>query len=382
MAGIYIHIPYCEKKCIYCDFYSIENMRSMERFIAALRHEIALSALEFSQHETVETIFFGGGTPSLLDPSTLEDIVLWLRKHYRIDPQAEITVETNPGTVDAAKLKAFRSLGINRLSIGVQSFHEDELHFLSRIHSAAQAEQCVKAAYAAGFDNLSIDLMFALPGQSVRRWKESLRRAFALEPKHISAYSLIVEEQTPLFSMVQQHTVRPADEQLEGEMYETTMDEMKKHGYVQYEVSNYSLPGYESRHNKNYWNHSNYIGFGPSAHSFWQQKNAEAKRWWNVRNITRYCEMIESGIASIDGKEILAKKELFNEEIFLGLRTGGLDFETLRHTYGIDLHASHSGKLQNFVDERLMKIQNDRLRLTPKGFMLCDAIAEHLLLQE
>ncbi|MDE3058866.1 MAG: coproporphyrinogen III oxidase family protein, partial [Bacteroidota bacterium] len=189
MAGIYLHIPYCEKKCIYCDFYSIENHSSMQNFLSALRKEIVLYAEQYSKQEAVETIFFGGGTPSLLAPSTLESILSTLQKYFRVMPDAEITLETNPGTVDEEKLRAYRSLGVNRLSIGIQSFHDDELKFLSRIHTAKEAEACVRNAYRAGFENASVDLIFALPGQTLGRWKDNLSRVLALQPKHISAYS-------------------------------------------------------------------------------------------------------------------------------------------------------------------------------------------------
>ena len=226
MSSLYLHIPYCEKKCIYCDFYSIENMGSMELFLGALEREIGIYAKRYAPLSTFETIFFGGGTPSLLPPSTLENILNTLRSKFRITDDAEITVETNPGTVTLEKLRAYRAMGVNRLSIGIQSFHPDELQFLSRIHSADEAVACVENAHRAGFDNIGVDLIFSLPNQTPERWKENLRRAISLGPKHISAYSLIVEEHTPLFTMVQNKMVSPLPEDVDADMYSATIQMM------------------------------------------------------------------------------------------------------------------------------------------------------------
>ncbi|MDD8018586.1 MAG: radical SAM family heme chaperone HemW, partial [Bacteroidota bacterium] len=229
MASLYLHIPFCERKCIYCDFYSIENMSSMEQFLSSLKKEIVIRSEEFSRQEEIETIFFGGGTPSLLTPQEFEHILTLLHKHYRIQPTAEITCETNPGSVEQQKLKDFHSAGINRVSIGIQSFHEDDLHFLSRIHSSHEAEQAVLSAYRAGFDNVNCDLIFALPKQTPARWNENLQKAIALDPKHISAYALIVEDQTPLAAMVKDKLVQPLPDEEDAEQYQMTIDTLNAH---------------------------------------------------------------------------------------------------------------------------------------------------------
>ena len=379
MASLYLHIPYCEKKCIYCDFYSIENMSSMEEFLKSLEKEISMNASQYSPQDSFETIFFGGGTPSLLSPSTLERILNALRSQYRIDSDAEITVETNPGTVNIEKLRAYRSIGVNRLSIGIQSFHADELEFLSRIHNADEAVKCVNNAHTAGFENINVDLIFSLPHQTPERWKENVLRAIALEPHHISAYSLIVEEHTPLFTMVQNKTVAPMPEPDDAELYESTIGWMLQHGYRQYEVSNYAKPGFECRHNMNYWNHSNYLSFGPSAHSFWKESPTKGIRWWNVRNITQYCGAIASGKLPHAGSEIVDKDKMLSEAVFLGLRMGELNVAMLQQLYGVDLLATRGEQLQSFSDEDLLRIKDHRITLTRKGFLLCDGIAESLL---
>ncbi len=379
MASLYLHIPYCEKKCIYCDFYSIENMNSMEQFLAALEKEIRMYAERFSQSDAFDTIFFGGGTPSLLPPSTMGRILMALHSNYQIRSDAEITVETNPGTADIEKLRGYRSLGVNRLSIGIQSFHPHELAFLSRIHTSEEAVQCVENAHLAGFENISVDLIFSLPNQTLELWNENLRRAIALEPKHISAYSLIVEEHTPLFMMVQNKMVSPLPENLDAEIYESTIGMMAEQGYQQYEISNYAKPGYECHHNKNYWNHSNYLSFGPSAHSFWKECPTRGNRWWNVRSIAQYCESIGKDEFPVAGSEVVDKEKMFSEAIFLGLRTGELNVAMLQQLYGVDMLTTHGEKLKSFSDDDLLSIKDRHITLTRKGFLVCDAIAESLL---
>jgi oxygen-independent coproporphyrinogen III oxidase len=351
----------------------------MEQFLAALEKEIRMYAERFSQSDAIDTIFFGGGTPSLLPPSTLGRILTALHSNYQINSNAEITVETNPGTVDIEKLRGYRSLGVNRLSIGIQSFHPHELAFLSRIHTSEEAVECVENAHRAGFENISLDLIFSLPNQTLERWNENLRRAFALQPKHISAYSLIVEEHTPLFMMVQNKLVSPLPEGLDAEIYESTIGMMAEHGYQQYEISNYAKPGYECRHNKNYWNHSNYLSFGPSAHSFWKEGPTKGSRWWNVRSIAQYCESIGKNEFPVAGSEVVDKKEMFSEAIFLGLRTGELNVAMLQQMYGVDMLATHGEKLKSFSDDDLLRIKDRHITLTRRGFLVCDAIAESLL---
>ncbi len=380
MASLYLHIPFCEHKCIYCDFYSIENMSSMDQFIAALELEIVRRAEMFSSQETIETIFFGGGTPSLLSAQQFEKIFFLIHKHFRVQENAEITCESNPGTVELNKLNEFRSVGFNRISFGIQSFHDDDLKFLTRIHSAAEAERAVESAYRAGFDNVSCDLIFALPNQTPSRWKENLRRAIALQPKHISAYALIVEDQTPLATMVKNKLVTPMPDEEDAELYELTIDTLRSNGYEQYEVSNFAKPGFLSRHNFNYWNHANYIGLGPSAHSFWKDSPTTGKRWWNVRSIQSYCEMTGRGEYPVVGGEEIDHKKFFNEEIFLGLRSTGLDLKKLYPLYGEDVFSAKKVMVDEMEHEGLLTRQNNIISLTSKGYAVCDEVAAKLIL--
>lgn len=370
MASLYLHIPFCEKKCLYCDFYSIENFSPMEDFLKALHREIDLYA-HYATQAAFETIFFGGGTPSLLTPQQLESILSHLHATFQITADAEVTVETNPGTVTKEKLTAFRSLGVNRLSIGVQSFHEDELKFLSRIHDARQAVQCVAFARDVGFDNLSLDLIYALPGQSKNQWEANLQKAVALQPNHISAYGLIVEDNTPLARMVGAKlvTLKPAEE--EADFFEFTMQFLEAHGFEHYEVSNYAQPGFRSRHNYNYWRHENYLGFGPSAHSFW--KNGAARRWSNIANLSHYCSHLSQEQLPLALDETLTTEELLTEKVFLGLRSDGVNLRAL-DDLPVDVSLA-----EQLVAAGSAAFDGTTLRLTRRGYLLCDEIAARLL---
>jgi oxygen-independent coproporphyrinogen-3 oxidase len=383
VASLYLHIPFCEHKCIYCDFYSIAPGEGLERselptgrFLEALKKEITLRASAGDSRTSYETIFFGGGTPSLLSALELGAILEQLAGCFSIDPNAEITLETNPGTVDPQKLGEFRSLGINRLSIGVQSFHEDDLQFLTRIHSSGAAKQCVRDAYAAGFKNVSIDLIFSLPSQTTDRWVSNLDQAMELNPTHISCYSLIVEANTPLFRMVENKQVSLLSREVDADLYELTIAYLTGRGYEQYEVSNFAKPGFKSRHNKSYWDHTDYLGFGPSAHSFTSRsKHLEGpERSWNVANLSDYCSKLEQGQLPVIGMEHLAVEQLVEEEIFLGLRSEGIDLIHFRTRFGRDLMAENMLKVQDLLDGNMAVVENGRLRLTAKGYPLCDEI--------
>ena len=374
MSSLYLHIPYCEHKCIYCDFYSIESLSSTDSFLSALRREIAMYG-GVGENERFETVFFGGGTPSLLAPETIGGLLELLYKTFAVESNAEITLESNPGTVDRAKLEGYRAAGINRLSFGVQSFHDDDLKFLTRIHSSKQARQAVRLAKESGFNNINVDLIFSLPGQTMQRWEENLREAVALETPHISAYSLIVEKGTPLGHMVSAKQIAPLPVEEEADMYEFTMQYLHAAGFEHYEVSNYAKPGFRSIHNNNYWNHSNYLGFGPSAHSF-----REGRRWWNVRSIEAYCEKLSANTLPVAGEEFLTHDQRVEEVVMLGLRSAGIDLPGLAVDFGVDLTALEGPMIGHLLRDGLAELVEDRLlRLTDKGFLLCDEIARRLL---
>jgi oxygen-independent coproporphyrinogen-3 oxidase len=373
VAGLYIHIPFCEHKCNYCDFYSLESLESVSRFLTALDREIEHYAA-YGTEEKIDTVYFGGGTPSILSPSDIECILRKLHDLFVIRPDAEITLETNPGTVTEEKLRSFRALGINRISIGIQSFHDEELKFLTRIHSSAEAKRCVDLAYRVGLENVGIDLIFALPGQTMGLWEDNLGQAIALNPHHISAYSLIVEKGTPLSRMVEAKQVSALPLKTEAEMYRFTMEYLQTAGFEHYEVSNYSRPGFRSKHNSNYWNHTPYLGFGPSAHSFWNKR-----RWWNNANINTYCGHLEQGKLPVAGDERLSFEQLIAETIMLGMRSDGIHVDNVKARYNIDLLTTLSYDIDQLIRDRLLLYDPPMLHLTDNGYLLCDEITGILL---
>ncbi|MBE0645650.1 MAG: radical SAM family heme chaperone HemW, partial [Bacteroidetes bacterium] len=362
MAGLYIHIPFCEKKCVYCDFYSIESSRDYDAFLTALHTEIDLRARLLPVGRSFHSIFFGGGTPSLLSGEQLGGILEVLHARFRFDPLAEITVECNPGTVDVEKLRAYRVAGVNRLSFGVQSFHADDLAFLSRIHSAEEAEAAIRMAHDAGIKNVNLDLMFSLPGQTPERWMHNLERARALGTTHLSCYSLTVEQGTPLARMVTSGMVGMPPEESDAALFETTMETLAGWGFRQYEVSNYALPGYESRHNLTYWRHEDYLGFGPSAHS-----TMNGRRWWNVSSLHSYLERVGAGQLPESGGEFLSVDTLRSEHIFLRLRSEGISLPDFTRLHGSDLYADNRAFIDRCIADGMLVIADERLMLTRKG---------------
>ncbi len=350
----------------------------VDAFLAALRREILLRRDRFAS-ASYETIFFGGGTPSLLTPRQIDAVLACLRSTFCIAPGAEVTLEANPGTVTRESLAAFRSLGINRLSVGIQSFHDHELAFLGRIHDRAEAFRCMDWSRAAGFENVSLDLIYSLPGQTLRQWEASLRAAVGLAPQHVAAYSLIVEDRTPLARMVEAGAVRrnPADR--EAALYERAMELLPACGYEQYEVSNYAQAGFRCRHNCAYWSHEDYLGLGPSAHSFWKaDEPRRGRRWWNVSDLSSYLDQLSQGILPIASEEDLGPRELAQERILLGLRSGGLDLARLAADLGCDLPQTQHNVIRGMVEEGFALRDGPTLRLTSKGYVLCDEISSRL----
>jgi oxygen-independent coproporphyrinogen-3 oxidase len=379
VASIYVHIPFCERKCLYCDFYSLTDTRRVEDFVAALMQEIALRR-DLGGRAAIETVFFGGGTPSLLTPGQLERILSHLHATFGIAPDAEVTLEANPGTATEEALRAFRSLGINRLSIGIQSFQEHELKALGRIHDRAEALRCVELARAAGFENLGLDLIYSIPGQTLAEWEDNLRTATDLAPQHVAAYSLIVEDGTPLARMVRAGKVRVNATELEAGMYELAMEMLEARGYEHYEVSNYALPGFRCRHNGAYWSHGDYLGFGPSAHSFRKEAGGKSgRRWWNVADLSTYLNRLRDGCLPVESGEQVGPTEMRSERIFLGLRSDGLDLRRLLLDFQQDLAAKERDTFHWMTAGDLASLSEGVLRLRPKGYLVCDEICRRLL---
>ena len=321
-TAVYIHIPFCEHKCIYCDFYSIITKDNITSFLQALKKEINHYADLHSSDRIISSIFFGGGTPSLMSPSYISEIIELVKKRFKVSADAEITLETNPGTVEQTKLKEFKQIGINRLSIGVQSFDDNELKFLTRIHDKQTAIDTVLKANQVGFENISIDLIFNLPNQTKKLWQQNLEAAVSLPITHISTYSLILERGTILNKMVLDGKVKIQGDDYDADLYEMTIDFLTGKNFYQYEVSNFAKPGYECRHNNSYWNYNDYFGFGTSAHSF-----IDGRRYWNFSSLKKYIAEIEKNESAVAGSERLDNKQQLSEYIMLALRSSGIKTE-------------------------------------------------------
>lgn len=377
--GVYLHIPFCEKKCVYCDFYSLENMQHKEVFITMLNKEIVNgSTLHVQSLRPATSIFFGGGTPSLLTPMQIASIMETVRSTIPIHPHAEITMECNPGTITVNSLRGYKEAGINRLSFGIQSFHQEELDFLHRIHTPEDGKLAVQMAREAGFDNINIDLIFALPNQSIASWQFTLEQAIALHTEHISAYSLIFEEKTPLFAMLQKGLVKPQHDDIDADMYAMTIEQLSKAGYEQYEVSNFAKPHYQCIHNQTYWQAKEYLAFGPSAHGY-----IENKRHWNFRNLKRYLESVQlNGIGEASKEELSITNRLY-ESIFLGIRSSGVSHVNIMNRFGLDVHHLMQSTFESellsefFIIDR---ISDDTIyRLNSKGYAICDELSLRLI---
>jgi len=368
MCGIYLHIPFCDTKCIYCDFYSITNHSYKEEFLECLNREISLYAPSL-KNKTFDTVFFGGGTPSLLEYDDFCGIFETLYANYNISPNSEITIEANPGTLNKEKLKQFKRLPINRLSMGVQSFIDEELKFLTRIHSSQQAIDSVKSAQDAGFININIDMIFALPTQTLDMWKYNLEKASSLGTQHISAYSLIFEEGTFLNNLFIKMQVNKAKIEVEEEMFAYTMHYLPEQGYTQYEISNYAKAGFECRHNLKYWEYDDYIGFGPSASSF-----INNKRWTNCRNLKQYIEFLQNGNSAVTFTEQIDKETSVTEYLFLALRSKGINTKRFHDIYGIEFGQKYNNAIEILTSKGFARYTTSSFSLTTKGYALCDEI--------
>ncbi len=373
-SALYIHIPFCNHKCIYCDFYSIITSDNIAPFIEAVKKEIENYSKLYSSGRSFSSIFFGGGTPSLLDVKNIQSIIESLKNNFDVEDDAEITLETNPGTVNIKKLKYFKEIGINRISAGVQSFHEDDLKFLTRIHNRRTAIETVYNVIESGIDNLNIDLIFNLPGQTKKRWLQNLDQAVKLPVKHISAYSLILERGTILNKMVLDGKVKIQDEDYDAELYQITIDFFEQHGFMQYEVSNFAKPGFECRHNNAYWQYHEYISFGPSVHSF-----VENKRWWNFSSLKKYINEIDKSGNARAGYEEISYEQKRDEYIMLALRSSGININKMKKIFGDGWLNDKNCYIKTLADENFLVYNEDRIKLTKKGYAVCDEILSKIL---
>ena len=364
MAGLYIHIPFCKSRCIYCGFYSTTDIAVRQRYVDALCKE--MEARSAMRGEVIETVYLGGGTPSQLSINQLQQLFDSIKRVYSLAPDAEVTIEMNPDDVTAELAAALPQLGVNRVSMGAQTFDDKRLRFLHRRHQASQVGEAVRQLRDAGISNISIDLMYGFPDETLDDWQHDIDAALALDVEHLSAYCLMVEEGTPL----QRMGAKPADEELERQMYEMLIDRMTAAGYEHYELSNFARQGRRSRHNSSYWQDVPYIGLGAAAHSY-----DGRRRNWNVSDIRRYMEGIEQGMEVSEGEE-LDDDTHYNDRITVALRTcEGLALDELSEQYRNYLLQAAA----RYIDDGLLQLEDGHLHLTRRGLFVSDMVMADLM---
>lgn len=373
MAGIYIHIPFCKSRCIYCGFYSTTLLDLRKKYINAVCREMELRKNYI--REPFSTIYLGGGTPSLLDEAELTKLFLYINNVYDVDRNAEITMECNPDDITPKFTNMLSHLPINRVSMGAQTFADSRLRLLHRRHNSDEVKHAVKLLREAGIKNISIDLMFGFPDESLSQWKEDISAALALNVEHISAYSLMYEEDTPLWKMLDTGKVKEIDEELSLTMFKELVCQLTDAGYEHYEISNFARPGYRSRHNSSYWHQVPYIGLGAAAHSF--DLNS---RQWNVADLKLYIEEINSGIIPMEREE-LDNDTTFNDIITTALRTSdGIDLNALETRLGKRYRNTLISAAGKHLEQGLLEIRHDRLRLTAEGIFISDMVMSDLMI--
>ena len=373
MAGIYIHIPFCKRRCIYCDFFSTTQSEKKSAYVHAVCRELEMRK-DYLEGEDIETIYLGGGTPSQLFREELEEIFNHIYKVYPVREDAEITLEANPDDLTPEYVAMLRQLPINRISMGIQTFQEETLKLLHRRHTATQAIEAFRRCREAGFQNISIDLMYGLPGETLETWKEDLQQAIALRPEHISAYHLIYEEDTVLWKLREQHQVEEADEDLSVSLFSTLIEQLSEAGYQHYEISNFCLPGLHSRHNSSYWTGKKYLGCGPSAHSF-----NGVSRQWNVASLDDYLKGVEGGQLDYEVEE-LDLYTRYNDFVLTSIRTcWGMPLSTLRSDFGEELYRYCLRMAKPHLDQGVLEKSEDVLKLTRKGIFVSDGIMSDLM---
>lgn len=373
MAGLYIHIPFCAKRCLYCDFFSNTDMKYKEPYVAALIQEIELRK-EYAGNEPLETIYFGGGTPSQLQAKDFDRIFEAIYRLFDVSHCTEITLEANPDDMTPEYVASLRSLPFNRISMGVQSFKEENLRFLNRRHNREQALRAVELCKENGLSNISIDLIYGLPGQTQQEWETNLDRAIHLDIPHISAYHLIYEEGTALYKLKEAGKIAPVEEEVSVALFTSLIDRLTANGYIHYEISNFARPGMISRHNSSYWTGRKYIGIGPSAHSY-----NGVNRQWNVSSLPAYLRGIESGLPEIEIEELDINTR-YNDFIITGLRTmWGIKLNEIQQQFGEDKLIYCQKQAAPYLQQGLLIQKEDTLTLSKEGIFVSDGIMSDLL---
>jgi oxygen-independent coproporphyrinogen-3 oxidase len=372
-VGLYIHIPFCIQKCPYCDFYSISNLSLIPDYINALIKEIQCKA---SFNQAIDTVYLGGGTPSVLNAYQIDHLCQTIFSHFDISQHAEITIEINPGTISNEKLLSWKSCGINRVNLGIQSFHDVHLKQLGRIYTSTQAHHAIDVLYQNNFSNIGIDLMYGIPGQSIDEFETDVHMAINYDLKHLSCYTLSYEPNTPLFQKIIEKKLIPSTEKTVVQMMASLMNISTDYGFDHYETSNYaSSPSFRSKHNQKYWNLSPYIGLGASAHSY-----KPDQRSWNVKDIGQYIKMISSNIDPVSETEQLTQKQKMIEFIFLGLRTSqGIKLDRFEKMFSVCFNDIFSCRLEQLIADNYVERTKEACRLTYSGWFYLDSIIEQMV---
>ncbi|MEL6674734.1 MAG: radical SAM family heme chaperone HemW [Bacteroidota bacterium] len=370
MAGIYLHIPFCRKACIYCDFHFLTNLKGKAQLVAALNEELRLRQDFFLHPEPIETIYFGGGTPSVLTEAELGSILEGIFAQYPVVPEAEITLEANPEDLTPTYLRMLKAQGINRLSIGLQSFSAEQLQWMNRPHSPEQAYAAVREAQQIGLTNISLDLIFGLPHTSLESWTKALQTLISLEAPHLSLYALTLEEKTALFHQVKKGQTRLPEDEAINAQFLAAHEQLSAAGYDHYELSNYCRPGFPSRHNSAYWRGLPYLGVGPSAHSYDGKQRA-----WNLRNNARYVKALAQGQSPVEADEILSSEDRYHEYLMTQWRKKeGVHVPTLDQFLGFSWRDRYASHLASWQKRSVWEDSGDWIRLTPSGWLLSDQI--------
>lgn len=369
MAGIYLHIPFCKRACHYCDFHFSTSLKNKSELLACMHKEIELRK-EYVKGEIISTIYFGGGTPSMLETDEIKRLIDLIHHEFEVREDAEVTLEANPDDLSPAMIRGLKESSVNRLSIGVQSFRDVDLKMMNRAHNASQADYAVKASQDMGFENITIDLIYSIPGLSMREWVENLDAAIQLQIQHISAYSLTIEPGTVFGHYQAKGKLAAVEQEFSGEQFLTMIETLSKAGFDQYEVSNFCLSGYESKHNSAYWKGAHYLGVGPSAHSF----DGESRQW-NIANNHLYVRGLEKNELNFE-RELLDQPTRINEYIMTGLRTKwGIDNEVLRSQFQFDLFDEYDELIYDLKEQGKLSIQGSKLILSKEGLLMADRIA-------
>lgn len=372
MAGIYIHIPYCKQACNYCDFHFSTTRTTQDNFGSALLREIELTE-GYLDGESLGSIYFGGGTPSIMPSVFIEQVIAKIKRVHACSPDLEITLEANPDDLNREYLQAIHETGVNRLSIGIQSFRNEDLQLMNRAHSSIDARQCMQDARKAGFENINCDLIYGIPDLSQKDWQNNLEEMASFEPEHLSLYALTIEPQTAFHNWVDTGKMKPVKDDLQADQFVAAKDFLTKLGYEHYEISNYSKPGFRSRHNASYWLGAKYLGLGPSAHSY----NGTSRRW-NVANNRKYIAAMESGQLDYEEEQLDAVTR-YNEYVLTSLRTSwGADLNFIKDHFGLALAEDFKNAATFRIESGLMKVDSATYTLTDEGFLLADRIASDL----